>query len=73
MISEKRTYIYLCLAVSVNHASFEWRTIPLSKSNILSSASGEPCGNQEEVHHEKLARMWFPCVVTRDCVLMLVK
>lgn len=60
MISEKRTYIYLCLAVSVNHASFEWRTIPLSKSNILSSSSGEPCRNQEEVHNERLLECSFP-------------
>lgn len=60
MISEKRTYIYLCLAVSVNHASFEWCTIPLLKSNILSSASGKPCRNQEEVHKERLLECGFP-------------
>lgn len=72
MISEKRTYIYLCLTVSVNHASFESCTVPPLKSNILSSARGKPCRNQEEVHKERLLERGFP-VHFSERVFMLIK
>lgn len=69
MISEKRTYIYLSLTVSVNHASFESCTIPLLKSNILSFARGKPYRNQEEVHKARLSECSFPVRVLVDVCL----
>lgn len=60
MISEKLTYIYLSLTVSVNHASFESCTIPLLKYNILSFASGKPYRNPDEVHEARLPQCSFP-------------
>lgn len=61
------TYIYLSLTVSVNHAP-----LPL-KSNILSSARGEPCRNQGDVHKTRLPERSFHVQGTRERVFMLSK